>query len=285
MAMDTITTNDGVKIAYEKVGGSGNPLVLIHGWSGSRRYFDLNVRDLATAAVVYRLDLRFHGDSDKPQWGFHIARLAADLQNFLEALDLTEVTLLGTSMGASIIWSYFELFDPGRVSKAVFVDQAPLQNRADDWDEGKASKGCYDAKSLAQLQMGLKTDFPKFAKLNTECCITLPLDHAIEAVVEGETLKCQPDDLARLMADHTQLDWRPMLPRIKVDCLNCIGQTSGVFPPDGPATVGNLIPSCTNVFFQASNHWLYLEEPAKFNNVVINFIKRGNQGRPKSTVV
>lgn len=37
------------------------------------------------------------------------------------------VTLVGTSMGASIIWSYVELFGDARVSKAVFVDQAPLQ--------------------------------------------------------------------------------------------------------------------------------------------------------------
>ena len=38
-----------------------------------------------------------------------------------------EVTVVGTSMGASTIWSYIELFGEERIARAVFVDQAPLQ--------------------------------------------------------------------------------------------------------------------------------------------------------------
>lgn len=38
-----------------------------------------------------------------------------------------DVTLVGTSMGASTIWSYIELFGEVGIARAVFVDQAPLQ--------------------------------------------------------------------------------------------------------------------------------------------------------------
>jgi len=38
-----------------------------------------------------------------------------------------KVTVVGTSMGASTIWSYLELFGEDRIARAVFVDQAPLQ--------------------------------------------------------------------------------------------------------------------------------------------------------------
>lgn len=62
-----------------------------------------------------------------PVQGHHVARLAADLRDLLCALELEDVTLVGASMGAAVIWSYFELFGSARVSKAVFVDQAPLQ--------------------------------------------------------------------------------------------------------------------------------------------------------------
>ena len=41
--------------------------------------------------------------------------------------DVQDVTVVGTSMGASIIWSYIELFGEQRLAKAIFVDQAPLQ--------------------------------------------------------------------------------------------------------------------------------------------------------------
>ena len=40
------------------------------------------------------------------------------------------MTVVGTSMGAAVIWSYLELFGDARIAKAVFVDQAPLQARA-----------------------------------------------------------------------------------------------------------------------------------------------------------
>jgi pimeloyl-ACP methyl ester carboxylesterase len=40
----------------------------IHGWSGSSKYFALNVPALAKTCRVVTLDLRFHGASDKPNW-------------------------------------------------------------------------------------------------------------------------------------------------------------------------------------------------------------------------
>lgn len=71
----TVTTNDGVKLNFRKVGSSGPAIVFIHGWSGSHRYFDLNLEPLATQGLqVYAPDMRFHGSSDKPVWGFHVSR-------------------------------------------------------------------------------------------------------------------------------------------------------------------------------------------------------------------
>jgi len=86
------TTNDGVKLVYE-VGEGGSesstnsPVVLVHGWSGSKHYFDHSFAALISApnppSKVVRYDLRGHGDSDKPTWGYHVARYAADLRDLL----------------------------------------------------------------------------------------------------------------------------------------------------------------------------------------------------------
>jgi pimeloyl-ACP methyl ester carboxylesterase len=75
-------------------------------------------------AQVVALDQRFHGDSDSPPHGFHVSRLAADLQELLQHLDLSDVTAVGTSLGCAVIWSYLELFGPGRISK-VSQQQLP----------------------------------------------------------------------------------------------------------------------------------------------------------------
>jgi non-heme chloroperoxidase len=179
-------------------------------------------------------------------------------------------------MGASVIWSYFELFgaNDGRIGRCVFVDQAPLQNIAEDWRLG--STGCYDLASLTRLTCSLRMDFRGFAKANADFCLcdAGSIDPEFLELLEQETLKADPEALAKLMADHTQLDWRPVLPTISVPCLNLVGRMTAVFPWEGVATVSELLtgsPEVRTEFFEQENHWLYIEDPDRFNKLVMDF--------------
>lgn len=275
-----ITANDRTKLAYELHGDNEGPwVVLLHGWSGSRRYFDLNIPALSSSCRVLVPDLRHHGDSGRTDHGRHVARLSADLRDLLAALQVMGATVVGTSMGCAVIWSYFELFGKDRMAKAVFVDQAPLQNRVPGWDLG--SKGCYDEATLRALQATLERDLAAVADGNAEGCLSLPLPADVLAVLRSETLRCDPSALGELMADHTQLDWRSLLTRMTLPCLNCVGGTSGVFPVEGCLEVGRLAPDCCSVVFERANHWLYLEMPREFNELLLGFVEGGNAGRPK----
>jgi non-heme chloroperoxidase len=95
--MMAVVTNDNISISVQTQ-GQGRPLVLLHGWSGSSRYFMLNEKSLAQHCKVITYDQRFHGESGKPEHGFHVARLAADLHDVLEHLGIEKAVLLGTSM-------------------------------------------------------------------------------------------------------------------------------------------------------------------------------------------
>ncbi len=46
------------------------------------------------------VDMRGHGESDKPEFGYKIGRLAKDTHDLIQALDLDEVNILGHSMGS-----------------------------------------------------------------------------------------------------------------------------------------------------------------------------------------
>ena len=50
------------------------------------------------------------GESDKPAWGLSVARLAADLKDFIDALQLERPVVVGTSLGCAVIWAYVELY-------------------------------------------------------------------------------------------------------------------------------------------------------------------------------
>ena len=157
-----LIANDGVRICYEEYGCQGPAVVMIHGWSGSSKYFALNVDELAKTCRVVTFDLRFHGESDKPGWGFHVHRLAADLHSLISGTWLADArpALLGASLGCAVIWSYVELYGDKAMSRFIFVDQAPTQWIFEDWKLG--SKGIFDAASLSNIQKAV-LDLDSFA--------------------------------------------------------------------------------------------------------------------------
>jgi pimeloyl-ACP methyl ester carboxylesterase len=110
-----------------------------------------------------------------------------------------------------------------------------------------------------------------FADGNAECCLTKRVPPSLLATLKAETERCNPTHLAQLMRDHAQLDWRPILPRITIPVLNVYGSLSGCFPEEGLATIGQLIPHTTTVVFSKCNHWLYMEEPGRFNDLICKF--------------
>jgi pimeloyl-ACP methyl ester carboxylesterase len=119
-----VTINDDVRLHYVDV-GAGKPVVLLPGWSQTVAGFKHQFTRLHDRYQLIALNMRGHGDSDKPEFGYTIARLSKDLYEVLEAFELHEVALLGRSMGCAVIWSYWELFGAERLAKLILVDCAP----------------------------------------------------------------------------------------------------------------------------------------------------------------
>lgn len=262
------------RLVYDDM-GSGQTVVLIHGWSGSRQYWKRNIEQLSSQCRVLAYDQRFHGDSSRSAHGFHVFRLAMDLHELLLGAVMkeekeTKVVLVGGSMGVCVILAYLELFGEASVHSVVFVDQAPLQNRKLDWNLG--SKGCFDEQTLLELQHTCRTDLRKLAQGNAQGCLAQEIPQDVQALLEKETLRCDGDSLARLMEDHTNLDWRPLLPRLTVPVLNFIGGKSGVFPRQGCEFLTQSVQNGKSSIFENSSHWLYIEEPDRFSREVLEFI-------------
>lgn len=269
--MPYCTSNDGVRLFYDDV-GQGRPLVLIHGWTFSGRFFHCNVSALAEHARVITVDLRGHGRSDKPSHGYRIPRLAADLHNLLQELDLRDVTLLGWSLGAPVIWSYLELFGRDQVSNIVVVQQSPRQYYTPDWKLGHRS--CYDAESLALLLAQLTADPDSFDRQNLASCLLHEASADELQLLLQEMAVCPPRVRSALMADHTVHDWRDLLPLLDVPALVLVARQDSTFPWQGPAWVGEHMPKARTVFFEESSHMLFYDEPEKFNATIADFLRQ-----------
>src|SRR5215469_8834728 len=104
----TVGTENGssVEIYYEDH-GSGQPVVLIHGYPLNGHSWERQERVLLAAGYrVITYDRRGFGQSAKPASGFDYDTFAADLNALLEHLDLTDVALGGFSMGTGEVTRY-----------------------------------------------------------------------------------------------------------------------------------------------------------------------------------
>ncbi|MEV4348924.1 alpha/beta hydrolase [Actinoplanes sp. NPDC049596] len=125
--MPYITTPDGVEIYYTEQ-GSGQPIVLSHGWPLSSDAWQVELKKFADAG--YRTiahDRRGHGRSQKTYNGNDMDTYARDLAAVIEALDLRDVILIGHSTGGGEVVRYAAQHGQaqGRVARIVTAGAVP----------------------------------------------------------------------------------------------------------------------------------------------------------------
>ncbi len=130
--------NSGPIGLYYEDHGSGPPVVLIHGYPLSGRAWDKQVPGLIESGHrVITYDRRGFGKSSQPTVGYDYDTFAADLKILLEKLDLSEVTLVGHSMGTGEVTHYLGTYGSARVTRGVLVSPIPpFLLLADDNPEG-----------------------------------------------------------------------------------------------------------------------------------------------------
>ncbi|ELZ02148.1 alpha/beta fold hydrolase [Natrialba aegyptia] len=262
--MATLTTNDGVELYYETQ-GEGPPLVFVTAWSSTLRFFEKNIPDLAEDYQVVAFDHRGHGESERPGHGYRISRLAMDLKELVDHLDLTDVTAVGWSMGAVVLWSHLELFGSDRISKLVCIDQSPKENLVpQDWDQQR----CFDVEAFTKLAKDIEyAEEDVFSRMAGRYdSLTLG-----ESGFVDEMVNCSKTAKIELMRDILNLDWRTFLSEIEIPTLVFVGRDSRATPPEESAYVGDQIPNAETVFFDDAGHMLFWENPEQFNEIVRNF--------------
>jgi non-heme chloroperoxidase len=132
------TENDkDIKIYYEDH-GSGQPVVLIHGYPLNSDSWERQEPELLSAGYrVIRYDRRGFGNSSRPTIGYDYDTFAADLNALMEELGLEDSALVGFSMGTGEVTRYLGKYGSARVRKAVlFGAIPPFLLKTDDNPEG-----------------------------------------------------------------------------------------------------------------------------------------------------
>ncbi|MCH0565931.1 MULTISPECIES: alpha/beta fold hydrolase [unclassified Streptomyces] len=273
----SVTTDDGVRLHCLEA-GSGPAMLLVPGWSQTAAQWRHQIAEFSRTRHVIALDHRGHGDSARPEHGYRIARLAADLRQLVLALGLDDITLVCHSMGCAVAWSYWDLFDGDRLGRLVLFDEPPALIRQPFWPEGLADRlgALYDLDEIAGVVAGLRDPDADATAMTVEFLSGMWSPSAPAADrewVAGRNLLLPREYAGRLLLDNVVQDWRDVLPRITVPTL-VMGGKESVIPLAAARTVADAVPGAVlRILDERGSHFAFWENPGQFNHAIREFLQ------------
>jgi pimeloyl-ACP methyl ester carboxylesterase len=269
--METLELNGGGTLEFDDQ-GSGPAMVFLHGWSLGKDAFSKQRCELSDRYRVVVPDMRGHGHSKKFVEGDGIDTLAGDLEQLLVELDLTDVILVGWSMGALVAWQTVEGPQRGRIRGIVTIDMVPRVLNGDGWQHGlRAGTHLYDIDiDLSKM----RDDWRAFTRAY------VPMVFASGKAIERRELI---DDMLELVGDNdiesmtnlwhalVHADFVDSVQELDVPTLITYGALSQIYTEDAAAWMDEHIPLSRRVCFNDSGHAPHLEEPEHFNQTLVDF--------------
>lgn len=142
--------------------GEGQPIVLIHGWPLSLKSWERQIPALVDAGFrVIAYDRRGFGNSEAPWEGYDYDCLASDLHALLMTLGLSDVILVGFSMGGGEVVRYISKFGPAKIAKIALVASIiPLVKQKSDNPDGVPEEDLHAiSEALRKDRVGFLKDF------------------------------------------------------------------------------------------------------------------------------
>ncbi len=247
------------RVAYRKYGSTGPNVVILPGLFGSGDNWHRIADALANAAQIWCLDLRNHGDS------FHAAtmsfsEMAQDVAEFCHKLDLTNIVLIGHSMGGKAAMAV-ALGNLGSIARLIIVDVAP--KTYPKWHQKfldmmlATSLSDFENRSALGSYFAEKSGDPITSQFLLKNVIT-----------EGGKMKWRID----IAAINTSYDLISSFPDYSTtsDCSATFvsGEKSEYLRPQDHAGIRRLFRNAT--FFQIANagHWVQADQPVALTAVV-----------------
>lgn len=273
-------TSDHCRIYYEVQGSGEDTIVFVNGGSCSYRYWYKQL----PLAEKYRLvfaDLRGHGNSQAPSWGYSNERFADDVYDLIHHLDLQNVWLCGWSCGASYAMEFFKLHgdDEGRIKGIIYDEMSvkPMLGK-DGVNYSMYGTTTYEGAVdylYSLLEGGMAAAFrlnedeskpaPKMYKYEEQCGEYMQLMASVDP--SNPAVVCLIN-VALLALDH-----RDVLPKVNIPFLVIEGGAHAVYCKESFDYIVEHVPNCKRVVFEGATHSLHMEFWEEFNRTVDAFIQ------------
>lgn len=264
-----------VHLHIDDSGGSGRPVVLIHGWPLSAQAWAPQVsvlRDAGCRVVAY--DRRGFGRSDKPESGYSYDTLADDLQRVMDQCELQDVTLVGFSMGGGEVARYIGRHGESRLHSVVFAAAVPpyLMKTADN------PEGPVTLERAQQTKKALQEDRTSFFDLFIKDFFSA---NGVLQVTPAQLREAA--DLCNQSGQHAALacmdsfdttDFRDDLKKVTVPTLVIHGEADAIVPIEGSGLRTHLSVLHSQLLkVKGAPHGLNVSHAQAFNDALLLFLR------------
>jgi non-heme chloroperoxidase len=272
--MSTITTKDGTEIYY-KDWGEGPAVTFSHGWPLSADAWDGQLQFLAEngfRAIAH--DRRGHGRSSQSSTGNDMDGYADDLAAVIEALDLTEATLVGHSTGGGEVARYIGRHGTSRVAKAVLVAAVPpLMLQTDANPEGLPMSVFDD------LRAGVRNDRSQFYR---DLAVPFyganrPGANVSQGVLDQFwlwSMQSGQKNAYESIKAFSETDFTDDLKKFDIPTLVLHGEDDQIVPvKDSAVKAARLIPGAKEIYYPGAPHGLTATHQDQVNADLLAFLR------------
>ncbi len=227
-------------LAYEVV-GSGPPLILLHGLSGSSRWWSRNVPVFSRSFRTYSVDLPGFGQSRGVRWS-RLDDIADRLADWLVDEGLSQAHIAGHSLGGAVA-ARLAARHPDRIDRLVLVDAAirPQGTRT-------LARPAHVMRTIGRGSLG-------FAPL-----------------LVRDLLRCHPRSFVAATVDALQTDWEPHLRRIEAPTLVVWGERDAITPLKLGHEIAAVVPGARLITLAEAGHNPMWDRAETFNAEVLRFL-------------
>lgn len=265
-----------INIHYEDH-GSGDPVVLIHGYPLNSTSWEKQTSALLAAGFrVITYDRRGFGRSSQPAEGYNYDTFAADLRNLIMHLNLNHFTLVGFSMGGGEVARYIGKYGSKGMSKVVIISGVPpyLLKTSDNPEGLDASVFEGIEKAVAADRYAFFTEFFKNF-YNTDKLLGKRISE--QAVQASWNVAATASPIASLACVPTwHEDFRKDLARIDVPTLVLHGDSDRILPINSAgARTGKLIKGAAYFVIKDGPHAIIWTHADEVNSHLLEFLGKG----------
>jgi pimeloyl-ACP methyl ester carboxylesterase len=253
----------GVRLNYVERGDrGGTPVVLLHGYTDSRRSYDLLLPLLPSSVHVFAVSHRGHGDSSKPDTGYLPSDFAADLAAFLDAMKIESAVIVGHSMGSTVA-QRFAIDYPSR-TRALVLEGAFLP----------AARNEAVREFFQMVRVFADPVDPRVVREFQQSTLARPVPPDFFETIVSESLKVPAHVWKAALEPYTTVDFSDQLRKLSVPTLLIWGDRDGFTLRAEQDALNRAIAGSRLTTYAGTGHCPHWEEPERFVTDLIAFVNR-----------